>query len=143
MIPWPNDMVTLALTALGLTAFFFMITHRRKALPDHELEVRRSVQRLFELAVRKDYQAAASLLAAGEDDILRYSQQPELVEQRCQELQEMASQGGVSIDRVVRQSDQDHPDYLCEISLVGARRTALQQIWRWTRGRYALLAGPG
>jgi hypothetical protein len=132
-----ENLFYLTTVAGGLLVFFFFLTHKRKSPPDTVHEVRRSMQRLFEFAVRQDYQAAASLLAK-EDDILRFSQEPQAVKERCQPLQEMASQGGVSIDRVIPQGNGDYPDYVLELSLIGARRSVSQQRWRWVKGRYAL-----
>lgn len=131
---WPNDIPTLILVAIAMLAFAMMLTHKRKVVEDPTPDIRRSVQRLFEFAVKKDYQAAASLLARSEDEVLRYSQEPEVVEERCRPLQELAGRGGVSIDKLVQQG----PDFVCEIHSLGAARTVTTQTWRFVKGRWAL-----
>ncbi len=133
---WPNDIYTTTAVALALIAFFLMLTYKRKKQPDFEVQIRRSIQQLFTLATRKDYQAAASLLAKSPDDVLRYSQEPQEVEKRCQSLQEMAGKGGITIDNVKPRAEHE---WVCEISVLGAQRVVTQQVWRWIRDRWALL----
>lgn len=134
---WPNDLPTLTLVALALIAFFLFITHKRKVPPDYELILRRSIQRLFTLAVKKDYEAAASLLATSAGEVLLFSQQPDKVKERCLELQELAALGGVSIEKVLPQSEREYPDFVCEVAVLGPKRVVTQQVWRWVKGRYA------
>ncbi|GMU52014.1 MAG: hypothetical protein AMXMBFR33_11600 [Candidatus Xenobia bacterium] len=128
----------MAVTALACIVVMLLNTRRKKPSADHEQTVRSAILQLFKLATSKDYAGAATLLL-GEQGVLRYSQQPEEVERRCRDLQELAAGGGISIDRVLPQGDEGHPDYVCELSVVGAQRLDRQQRWRWTGDRYALL----
>ncbi len=137
---WPNDIYSTTAVALVLIVFFIMLTYKRKKEPNYEVQIRRSIQQLFAMATRKDYQAAASLLARSPEDVLRYSQEPEEVERRCQPLQEMASQGGIGIDNVQPRAENE---WVCDVSVLGAQRVVTQQVWRWIRDRWALLESPG
>jgi len=128
----------MGVTALGCVVLMLLNTRRKKPSSDHEQTVRSAILQLFKLATSKDYAGAATLLL-GAQGVLRYSQQPDEVERRCRDLQELVAGGGISINRVIPQGDEGHPDYVCELSVVGAQRLDRQQRWRWTGDRYALL----
>ncbi len=128
----------MGVTALACIVLMLLNTRRKKPSADHEQTVRSAILQLFKLATSKDYAGAATLLL-GAEGVLRYSQQPEEVERRCRDLQELVAGGGISINRVLPQGDEGHPDYVCELSVVGAQRLDRQQRWRWTGDRYALL----
>ena len=128
----------MGVTALGCVVLMLLNTRRKKPSADHEQTVRSAILQLFKLATSKDYAGAATLLL-GAQGVLRYSQQPDEVERRCRDLQELVAGGGISINRVIPQGDEGHPDYVCELSVVGAQRLDRQQRWRWTGDRYALL----
>lgn len=133
----------MGVAALGCIVVMLLNTSRKKPSSDHEQTVRGAILQLFKLATSKDYAGAATLLLGPEGTILRYSQHAEEVERRCRELQELAAQGGISIDRVLPQGDEGHPDYVCELSVVGSQRLQRQQRWRWTGDRYACLGSSG
>ncbi len=135
----PHWVALMAVTALGCIGVMLLNTSRRKPSADHEQIVRSAILQLFKLATSQDYSGAATLMLGPEGTILRYSQQAEEVERRCRELQELAEGGGICIERVLPQGDEGHPDYVCELSVVGSQRRKRQQRWRWTGDRYAWL----